>query len=183
MTGPADTEASLERLDELFREKARAEVDAAERLVSGADVVRGQGDLLADVLLVKGDPGPADTAKKRALAGEDGVAIGRALDALGMSRARYAMCTRVGAAGKKRLARVRLLAEAIDPRIVILLDVQAAEDFAAAFGLEAPSPGVVTRMLGRDVLAVDGFEASLADEKRKRVVWTQLRALKQQERA
>lgn len=182
MSALGDTDERLQQLDRQYRAKARAEVEAAEKLAKGAGVVRGQGDLLADVLLVKGEPGAEDRAKKRALAGPDGPAIGRALDALGVSGARYAVCTRVGAAGRARLTRLRLLTEAIDPRVVVLLDAEAAEDFAAAFGLEAPAPGVITRMLGRDVLAVDGFEASLTDAARKRRVWGQLQALRRQER-
>ncbi len=177
MTGPVDTSPEAARIDALYRAKARAEVAAAEALIAGAGVVRGQGDLLADVLLVKGDPGPGDTAKKRALAGDDGVAIGRALDALGVSSARFALCTRVGRRDAERIERVRMMTEAIDPRTVVLLDAHAAEDFAAAFGCPKPVPGELTRVLGREIVAVDGFEASLADEGRKRRVWRQLKAL------
>lgn len=177
MTEPADTSPEAARIDALYRAKARAEIAVAEALASGAGVVRGQGDLLADVLLVKGDPGPGDIAKKRALAGDDGVAIGRALDALGVSSARFALCTRVGRTGAERIERVRLLTEAIDPRTVVLLDDEAAEDFARAFGCARPAPGAVARILGRDVVAVDGFEASLSDEGRKRRVWRQLKVL------
>lgn len=178
MSASGDTDARPQQLDGLYRAKARAEVEAAEKLAKGADVVRGQGDLLADVLLVKGEPGPGDLAKKRALAGDDGLAIGRALDALGVSGARYAVCTRVDASDRNRLTRLRLLTEAIDPRIVVLLDAAAAEDFASAYGVEQPPPGRLTHVLGRLVLAVDGFEASLQDEARKRRVWAQLRLLK-----
>ena len=95
MSEKADTSAEAARIDALYRAKARAEVDVAEALVPGANVVRGQGDLLADVLLVKGEPGAGDMAKKRALAGDDGAAIGKALDALGLSSHRFALCTRV----------------------------------------------------------------------------------------
>jgi len=177
MTEPADTSAEAARIDALYRAKARAEVAAAEALLPGATVVRGQGDLLADVLLVKGDPGPGDTAKKRALAGDDGVAIGRALDALGVSSARFALCTRVGRPGTQRIERLRLMTEAIDPRAVVLLDGEAAEDFARAFACPSFVPGEVVRVLGREVVALDGFEASLADESRKRRVWRQLKVL------
>lgn len=177
MTRAADTSAEAARIEALYRAKARAEVDAAEALVPGAAVVRGQGDLLADVLLVKGEPGPGDTGKHRALAGDDGVAIGRALDALGVSPARFALCTRVGRPGTARIERLRLMAEAIDPRTVVLLDGDAAEDFARAFECPKPAYGAIVRVLGRDVVAVDGFEGSLADEKSKRRVWRQLKAL------
>lgn len=183
MSEPDDIAAETRRLDAVFRAKARAEVDAAEALVPGAGAVRGQGDLLADVLLVKGEPGSGDRAKKRALAGDDGTAIGKALDALGLSSARFAVCTRIGKSAAKRIERLRLLTEAIDPRTVILLDAQAAEDFGRAFGVPTPAVGVVVRILGRDVLAVDGFEASLGDETHKRRVWSQLKSLEQRERS
>ena len=182
MSSPQDTGDSARKIADRYRAKARAEVDAAEALVPGASVVRGQGDLLADVLLVKGEPGPGDLAKKRALAGADGAAIGKALDGPGMSPARFAVCTRVGPAKAKRIERLRLLAEAVDPRTIVLLDEHAAEDYGRAFGMPTPAPGVVVSMLGRDVLAVDGFEASLGDEKHKRHVWGQLKALERRER-
>lgn len=181
MTRASDTSAEAARIDALYRAKARAEVDAAEALVPGATVVRGQGHLLADVLLVKGEPGPGDTGKRRALAGDDGVAIGRALDALGVSSARFALCTRVGRPSVARIERLRLMTEATDPRIVVLLDDTAAEDFSKAYGCVRPVPGEVVRVLGRDVVALDGFEASLADEGRKRRVWRQLKALDRSE--
>lgn len=179
MTRATDTSAEAARIDALYRAKARAEVDAAEALVPGAAVVRGQGDLLADVLLVKGEPGPGDAGKHRALAGDDGVAIGRALDALGVSSARFALCTRVRRSGTARIERLRLVTEAIDPRIVVLLDDAAAADFTQAYGCARPAFGELVRVLGREVVAVDGFEASLADESRKRRVWRQLKALGQ----
>ncbi len=183
MSEPQDSSAEARRIDALYRAKARAEVAAAEALVPGAGVVRGLGDPLADVLLVKGAPGPGDLAKKRALAGDDGVAIGRALDALGLSSARFAVCTRVGKSVARRIERLRLMTEAIDPRVVVVLDAQAAEDFGRAFGVPSPTPGVVARILGRDVLAVDGFEASLGDEKQKRRVWNQMKALERREQS
>ncbi|MRS12036.1 MAG: hypothetical protein EG823_03070 [Actinobacteria bacterium] len=177
MSESAETAAEAKRLDALYRAKARVEIDAAEALVKGASIVRGQGDMLAYVLLVKGEPGPGDVAKGRALAGDDGAALGKALDALGLPKARFAFCTRVGRSAAKRLERLRLLTEAVDPRIVILLDEAAADDFALAYGVDRPVAGELVRVLGRDVLATSGFEAALADESRKRQVWRQLKAL------
>lgn len=171
---PASPPDNAARLDALYRAKARAEVAEAEKAARPVGGVRGRGDVLADVLLIKGAPGPEDLKAKRALAGEDGPAIGKALDALGLPKARYALCA---AADGDAAARVRLLTEAIDPRTVVLLDPQAADVFAAAFGIQAPSPGVLTRVLGRAVVACEGFEASLGDEAAKRRVWRQLQAL------
>jgi len=166
------------RLDRLCRDKALAEIALAEQLLPGDRVVRGAGDELADVLLLKGEPGPDDLAALRALAGADGVAAGRALDALGLSAARFAVCTRVGDAGAPvRTERLRLITEAVDPRLVVALDPVAGTDFADAYGVVAPACGVLARVCGRRMLIVDGLEASLADEALKRRVWRQLRAL------
>ena len=180
MSEAPDIARETERLDALYRAKARAEIEAAEALVSGS-VVRGQGDPLALVLLVKGTPGAEDRAAGRALAGADGVAIGRALDALGLPEERFAFCSHVGRQAKARISRTRLMTEAVDPRVVVLLDAEAAADFAAAFGVPVPPFGEVVRVLGREVLAVDGFEASLGDESAKRRVWKQLKALERAE--
>lgn len=162
------------RIDRLYRAKARAEIAAAGKAARPSGGIRGQGDVLAEVLLVKGEPGPGDLDAKRALAGEDGPAVGKALDALGLPKARYAFCT---AAEGDAALRVRLLVEAIDPRTIVLLDLRAAADFAAAFEIPSPPPGVREMVLGRVVVACEGFEASLGDEDAKRRVWRQLQAL------
>lgn len=177
MTEPRDTSEEARRIDGLYRAKARAEIAAAESVARASGGVHGQGDVLAEVLLVKGKPGPDDMRTKRALSGEDGAAIGKALDALGLPKARYAFCT--SSAGSKAGARerVRLLTEAIDPHYVVLLDPVAAAEFAEAFGAPTVSPGVVRQVAGRLVVATDDFEGSLADEAAKRRVWSQLRAL------
>ena len=177
MTNPPDTSGEARRIDGLYRAKARAEIAAAESVAKAAGGVRGQGDVLAEVLLVKGQPGPDDVRTKRALSGEDGTAIGKALDALGLPKPRYAFCTRATGSKADASERVRLLTEAIDPRYVVLLDAAAAADFAEAFGAPPISPGVVSRVGGRTVVATDDFEGSLADESAKRRVWSQLRAL------
>ena len=178
-TGPEGTDAGdAARIDGMYRAKARAEIADAESLVPGDAIVRGHGDELADVLLLKGEPGPADIEAGRALAGRDGEAAESALEALGVEGARYAACSRVGAVGEaERARRVRLLVEAIDPRLIVALDPVAAADLAAAFGVDVPAAGEVVRILGRRVLALDGLEASLGDERLKRRVWKQLKAL------
>lgn len=166
------------RIDTLYREKVRAEIAEAEALVPGDPAVRSQGDELADVLLAKGEPGAGERAHGRALAGEDGVAIGKALDALGLPEARFAVCTRVGAAGRDaRVRRLRLLVETVDPAVIIALDTVAAEDVAAALGAARLSAGKPVRVQGRTVLALDDFEGSLGDEGRKRQAWKALKSL------
>ncbi|HSQ21367.1 MAG TPA: hypothetical protein VLQ52_01015 [Coriobacteriia bacterium] len=179
MSRAPDTGAEARRLDALYRAKAIAEIAEADALVKGATEAASSGDEMADVLLVKGEPGPTDREARRVLAGPDGEAAEKALDALGLSRARYAMCSRVGGADEAtRARRLRLIVEAVDPRVIVALDARASADLAAAFEIDVPRPGVPVRVLGRDVVAIDGLEASLADERLKRRVWGQLQALR-----
>lgn len=178
MSAGPDITREASRLDALYRAKARAEIDAAEALAHTSQPVRCQGDELADVLLVKGEPGAADLAEGIALAGEDGVAAGKALDAIGAPAQRFALCTRLPeVADDVRLERLALIVETVDPRIVIALDPLAARDIADACEIEPLVPGVLSSWRGRSILAVDGLEASLSDETLKRRVWTQLKTL------
>lgn len=175
--GPDITREAL-RLDALYRAKAHAEIDTAEALAGTSQPVRGRGDELADVLLVKGEPGAADLAEGVALAGEDGIAADKALDAIGAPAHRFALCTRLpGLAQEVRLERLALIVEAVDPRIVIALDPLAARDIADACETGPLTPGVLISWRGRSILAVDGLEASLSDATLKRRVWAQLKAL------
>ncbi|MDO8879440.1 MAG: hypothetical protein Q7W44_01350 [Coriobacteriia bacterium] len=177
MSEPGD-DADLTGLDQVFRDKAAAEIASAENLIPGDSIVRASGDELADVVLLKGESGPADVEHLRALAGADGEAADKALDALGMPQGRFRVCTRVGDADvAARLERLRLIIEAVDPRTVVALDPAAASDIAQAYGAPALTPGVPTTVGGRRVLALDGLEASLADATLKRRVWRQLQAL------
>jgi hypothetical protein len=168
-----------ERLARLYRDKARAEITDAEGLAGAGEMVRPAGDELADVMLLKGEPGPEDIEASRVLAGADGEAADKALDALGLSPARFAACTRASdSGGEPRSDRLRLLVEAVDPRVIVALDPVAAADLAAAYEVEVPPAGRLARMNGRDVVALDGLQASLGDEALKRRVWRQLQALK-----
>ena len=179
MSGGQTSPTSAEAYDRLFRAKARAELEQADALARGSSRVSWSGDEIATVALVKGTPGEADTRAGHALAGPDGEAAHKALDALGLAPERFAICSRVGKAGAAaRAKRLRLAIEAVDPRIVVALDGEAAADLAAAFGLDSLGFGTPVSVGGRRFLAVDGLEASLADEKRKRLVWRQLKTLK-----
>jgi hypothetical protein len=89
------------------------------------------------------------------------------------------VCSRVGASSSDtQRDRLRLIIEAVDPRAILALDPMAAADVAAVLGLESIPSGTAVRVGGRQVVALDGLEASLADEKLKRRVWRQLKALK-----
>jgi hypothetical protein len=178
VSGPDDTANDVARIDRLYREKARAEIAAADREVRGASAVAYSGDELADVLLVTGVPSAADAEAGRALAGAAGEAIGKALDALGLSPRRGALSSRAGSgSGPARARRLSLAIEAVDPRVVVALDADAAADLARAFDVPALAPGAPVTVRGRVALATDDFAASLGDERAKRRVWRELKAL------
>lgn len=169
----------IERIRALHEKRARAELTAAESLAPGSDCVAWSGVPIAEVALVKGCPGPAEASGGAALSGADGEALGKALSALGWSEsAVFATLSRSEPAAEPEARAVRLRAqlEAVDPRVVIALDAEAAEDVARAFGTKPLKAGEATRVLGRRLVAIDGFETSLGDEVLKRRVWKQLRA-------
>ena len=161
----------------LFEDRARAELAAADATAPGSDVVAWRGALLAQVAVVKGLPGPGEASGSAAVSGADGDAAVKALERLGWS-AEDAFFTlsrpEPGLSPEQRGERLRLQLEAVDPALILALDVEAAEDVALAFGIERPAAGVAVRVLGRRVVAVDGLEASLGDPKRKARVWGQM---------
>ena len=157
----------------------RAELAAADALAPGSDAVAARGALLAHVAVVKGLAGPAEAAGGDALSGADGEALVKALEALGYpSEGVFFTLSRPepGIDGARRAERLRLQLEAVDPALVVALDPEAAADLAEAFGAPPLVAGVTARVLGRRMVALDGFEASLGDAKRKRRVWEQLKA-------
>lgn len=186
MTPPADTpppatRLSGEQIRALHEARARAEIAAADALVPGSDRVAWCGTLLCEVALVKGSPGPAEVAGGPALSGSDGIALAKALVALGWPEdAWFATLSRPepDADAESRSSRIRLQLEAVDPRMIVALDAQAAEDVARAFGLTHLRVGEAIQSFGRRIVALEGFEASLGDERRKRRVWQQLQAVK-----
>lgn len=172
-----DRSVETERLRVLGEEKARAELADADALV--LQPVRWSGSVTAEVMLVKGFPGPAEDAGGDAMTGPDGAAADAALDRLGWGTSSVfrTVSRPLSAANDDAVAaRLHLQVEAVDPRFVIALDREAAADLERAFGLRRMRFGVEQRSLGRRFLAVDGLEASLADETRKRTVWAQMRS-------
>jgi uracil-DNA glycosylase len=182
-TDPAGTEAFAARAEAIraiFAEKTAAELAAADRLAPGSDAVAWRGDLLADVFVVKGLPGPAEAAGGAAVSGADGEAADKALAALGhdMTHAFFTLSRpEPGIDPEACASRLRMQIMAVDPRLVVALDAEAGEDLGRAFGVRLPL-GQEQRVLGRRMLAVDGLEASLADPARKKRVWRQLQAAK-----
>jgi hypothetical protein len=161
----------------LFERRARAELASADACLPGADAVAYRGALLAEVAVVKGLPGPAEAAGGAALSGADGEAAVKALEALGWRSDElfFTLSRPVGGDAESYAKRLRLQIEAVDPRIVVALDAQAAEDLGRALDVDAPTPGRPAVAMGRRLVAVTAFEASLGSERLKRVAWTEMK--------
>jgi len=174
---PAEDPTALE---ELFEAKALAELGRSDCLAPGTDTPRWSGDVFAEVVLVKGDAGPAEVAGGRALTGPDGQAAKKALEALGFDpKAVFATVARPDPDIDADLIRqrLRMQVEAVDPYAVVALDAVAAQEVAVALTLGSLPFGVQVSSGGRVFVAVDGLEASLDDEVARRRVWDQFRAL------
>ncbi len=165
----------------LYLAKARAELAIANALAAGSDVVPDAGEALAQVALVKGLPGPAEASGGTAMSGADGRAADSALSSLGYAPdAIFRLLSRPEPAlpPEARAARLRYALEAVDPSVVVALDAEAAEDVWGALGLPKAAFGRAVHADGRTIVAVDGLEASLGDERRKRRVWRQMQAIR-----
>ncbi len=171
----------LEELASAYGARLAVELLKADAELPGADAVQASGDPASELLLVKGEPGPAELGGGVTLSGADGDAVRKALGALGRdAQAFYAVLSRpvAGVTDERVSRRLRRIIEACDPAWVVAVDPAAATDVARATGLPETIPaGNVVRVLGRDLLALDGLEASLSDDALKRRVWAQMQAL------
>lgn len=164
-------------LAQAYRAKARAELERADAIAPGA--VAWWGDELAEIVAVKGLASEADLEAGRAGAGEE-EPLRKALDVLGLAGSAVLFTVaRPGAriSARRVRARLALQVESVDPRIVLALDAEAAVAIAEALGTQPLPPGRPVTRQGRLYVALDGFEASLGDEARKKRVWAQLKAL------
>jgi len=165
----------------LYAEKVLAEIEAIEREFSGWSFCSSRGNLLATVLLVKGQAGPAEQCGGPALSGPDGDAATKALRALGFAAdSDYRVMSRpLGDAPSADVihSRLMLLVQVIDPLVIIALDSCAAADLAGALEAAVPPAGIPVQIHGRTLLVLSGLEDSLRDERSKRVVWEQLKQL------
>lgn len=173
--------------------QARQELEALE--AAGA---RMAGNGYSPILLVKGDLNEAERTGGDLLAGADGQALRAALDAIGWVPEDFCVLATVAGAGDGTgpvaageplpAETLREAVEALDPEAVVLLDAAAADAFRAAYadelsaiedaGAATLTPGIVASVLGRRVLALPGFEASLSDAHAKQVCWAYLKQLK-----
>lgn len=176
---PTEGYQTAEAIDAVYRQKALAELEHADRVAPGADAIPSSGDPFAEVVLVKGEVGPAEAAGDAALSGPDGVAARKALARLGFDpESVFATVSRPEADLDLAVLHERLVmqVEAVDPWVVLALDATAAADVAAAFSLGALPFGRQVLKDGRQFVAVDGLERSLVDARAKRAVWRQMQA-------
>ena len=175
------SDVSSEKLAAAYGTRLAAELLKADAELPGADAVQASGNPSSDLLLVKGEPGPAELGGGVTLSGADGDAARKALGALGRDPlAYYAVLSRpvAGVTDERVFRRLRRIIEACDPAWVVAVDPEAATDVAKALGRsEAIPAGNVARVMGRELLALGGLEASLSDLGLKRRVWAQMQAL------
>lgn len=156
------------------------------------------GNAFSPIVLVKGSLNDEERTGAVLLSGADGTALRAALGAIGYAPEDF--CALASVAGEADVSEraaepdrplpseiFREALEALDPEAVILLDDAAAdvmrEAYADAlvaiedFDTAMLKPGLVAHVLGRRVLALDGFEASLGDPKEKQRMWAYIKQL------
>lgn len=185
---------SVRTIRDAYQAAVQQELDAlAQRGVLMA------GDASSDIVLVKGVLNEREQAGAELLSGSDGDAVRAALLRLGYPPEAFCALGAVYGEGDAGVVPVRPAGtplepalfretlEALDPEAVVLLDDVAAgamrEAYAESlaqieqFEVAMLEPGLVAHVLGRRVLALDGFEAALADPAAKQRMWAYLKQL------
>ena len=182
-------------------ERKEALAAAAERELTSLQGrgVRMVGNAFSPIMLVKGVLNAAELAGGDLLAGDDGTALRSALTAIGWAPEDFCALASVAGAGEEGVVPAvapgdvlpqeffREALEALDPEAVVLLDDAAADAMRDAyadalvaiddFNTAMLKPGLVAHVLGRRVLALDGFEAALSDPHEKQRMWAYLKQL------
>lgn len=183
------------------QERKEALADAAEQELKGLEArgVRMAGNAFSPVVLVKGELNDAERSGEPLLSGADGTALRAALGAIGWEPQDLCVLAAVAGSGDEAVAGglmageplpvdlFREALEALDPEAVILLDDAAAdllrETYADAlaivedFDTAMLKPGLIASVLGRRVLALDGFEAALSQPAEKQRMWAYLKQM------
>lgn len=179
-------------------ERKRALAAAATEQIRALEArgVRVSGSGFSPIVSVKGELNEAEAGGAPVLSGADGSALRAAFTAIGWGPEDFCglSCTLgpgdgtgAHAGGRMPPELFREAMEALDPEAVVLLDEAAAdlmrEAYADAlaevddFNAALLTPGIVVSVLARRVLAIGGFEDSLADPHRKQVAWAYLKQL------
>ena len=157
-------------LENMHRERVACELER----FSG----RWSGNLLARLLLLKGEPGRAEKAGGAVLSGADGDAVRKSLERLDFAPDDLlAIDVSADDGFTPTAADVRRAVLAVDPLVVVALDSAATRLVERAFKLaDKLEPGHVVQAMGYRLVAVEGFEALLATDEGKKRAWHQLRA-------
>lgn len=161
--------------------------------------VRIAGNAFSPVVLVKGELNADELAGESLLSGADGAALRAALPAIGWEPQDFCALATVFGAGEPGIVDgpvpgdavpaelFREALEALDPEAIVLLDDAAADAMREAyadalaiiedFDTAMLKPGLVAPVLGRRVLALDGFEAALTESRQKQRMWAYLKQL------
>lgn len=173
-------------------EATRQELDAL-----CARGVRWEGNAFSPIVLIKGDLNEEEACWRRAFGGADGTALRASCTAIGYAPEDFCALAAVAGEGDDpgtfTLGAMlptevfREALEALDPEAVLLLDATAAdlmrETYADAlvaiddFDTAMLKPGLVAHVLGRRVLALDGFEAALGDKREKQRMWAYIKQI------
>lgn len=183
------------------QERKEALAAAAEQELKGLEArgVRMAGNAFSPVVLVKGELNDAERSGDPLLSGADGTALRAALGAIGWEPQDLCVLAAVAGSGDEAVAGgltvgeplsvdlFREALEALDPEAIILLDDAAAdllrETYADAlaiiedFDTAMLKPGLIAPVLGRRVLALDGFEAALSQPAEKQRMWAYLKQM------
>ena len=183
------------------QERKEALADAAEQELKRLEArgVRMAGNAFSPVVLVKGELNDAERSGEPLLSGADGTALRAALGAIGWEPQDLCVLAAVAGSGDEAVAGglmageplpvdlFREALEALDPEAVILLDDAAAdllrETYADALAIVEDfetamlKPGLIAPVLGRRVLALDGFEAALSQPAEKQRMWAYLKQM------
>lgn len=193
--------AGVRRMAITTQERKEALAAAAEQELKGLEArgVRMAGNAFSPVVLVKGELNDAERSGDPLLSGADGTALRAALGAIGWEPQDLCVLAAVAGSGDEAVAGgltagellpvdlFREALEALDPEAVILLDDAAAdllrETYADAlaivedFDTAMLKPGLIAPVLGRRVLALDGFEAALSQPAEKQRMWAYLKQM------
>lgn len=172
-------------------EATRQELDAL-----CARGVRMEGNAFSPIVLIKGDLNEEERAGGALLGGADGTALRASCTAIGYAPEDFCALASVAGKGVDPALEAgatlptevfREALEALDPEAVLLLDAAAAdlmrEAYADAlvaiddFDTAMLKPGLVAHVLGRRVLALDGFEAALSDKREKQRMWAYIKQI------
>ena len=157
------------------------------------------GNAMSPIVLVKGQLNEAELGGAGLLSGADGAALRASLSRLGWAPEDFCALAAVTGAAEDGVEGAptqgdpiapelfREAIEALDPEAVVVLDDAAADLMREAYANELADiedfntamlmPGLVAHVLGRRVLALDGFEAALADAAEKQRMWAYLKQL------